>query len=631
MYNQDFSELLNQVINRLPDKKYVGDEIQLKYCLFCGGGERKDIWSFAMNKNNGAWNCQRGKCNKSGNIYDLAKHFGIDYSGYLKKYHNNQIRKTEKKYIKPTSIVSDFSEKTLKYFQSRKISEKTLNYFKIKEQKNFIAFDFYEFGDVVFRKFRIIGNPATKENKWRREPNGKPIFFNFDNSQDFNEPLIICEGEIEAMTAVECGFKNAVSLPSGTNDLECIDLCWDWLNKFEKIILFMDNDLAGLKCFDILLKKLGAWRCYQIIFEDENIKDGNELLVKCGKEKYIETVNSAKIPDFDNIVKFSEIETINQENIELIPTPFELLNQKINGFEMGNLNLLTGYSGGGKSTLINAFILEAADRNYNSYYYSGELANNKTKIWLLKTASGEHNMITKFSHKYNKDIVVTDYEKVKFIENWLDDKLFINKTGMLSEDDLLNTMEYAFKRYNCKFFVIDNLMSIFLNGNENQELTNQKNFILRLKAFANNNNVIVFLVAHTKKPPILKNNVETEITKYDILGSSNIPNLADLILSIRRKKNIDDFGFTETTELKVLKDRGEGQENYTEHLFFSNPAKRFYELNNPDRLKNKNYKWFLEYEKSIGVENAKQIMQTNKQQKELIEAQKMLENEEIPL
>ncbi len=630
MYNQDFRELLTQIINKLPDKKFVGNEIRLQYCLFCGGGEHKDKWSFAINQNNGAWNCQRGKCGKSGNVYDLAKHFGIDYSGYLKKYHNNQIRKTEKKYIKPTSIVSDFSEKTLKYFQSRKISEKTLNYFKIKEQKNFIAFDFYEFGDVVFRKFRIIGNPATKENKWRREPNGKPIFFNFDNSQDFNEPLIICEGEIEAMTAVECGFKNAVSLPSGTNDLECIDLCWDWLNKFEKIILFMDNDLAGLKCFDILLKKLGAWRCYQVIFENENIKDGNELLVKCGKEKYIETIKNAKIPDFENIVKFSEIETINQEDIEVIPTPFFKLNNLINGFELGNFILLTGYSGAGKSTLVNECILEAIDNNYNSYYYSGELPNNKLKIWLLKTASGEHNLITKYSYKYNKNIIVTDCEKVKFIESWLDDKLFINKTGMLAEDDLMNTVEYAFKRYNCKFFVIDNLMSVFLNGNENQELNNQKNFILRLKAFANNNNVIIILIAHPKKPPIIKNNIEIDITKYDILGSSNIPNLADLILAIKRKKGDMNNNFKDISELKLLKDRWEGNENYLEELIFSNNTKRFYEFDNPDRLKNKNYKWYKEYEKTIGKEKLEFKEKKIREEQELAECRRMLENNEIP-
>jgi len=630
MYNQDFTELLNQVLNRLPDKRNNGEEIQTLLCPFCQGGQHKDKWSFAINKNNGAWNCQRGKCGKAGNIYDLAKHFGIDYSGYLKKYYNNQIRKTEKKYVKPTSVVSDYSEKVLKYFASRKISEKTLNYCKIKEQKNYIAFDYYEFGEVVFRKFRIIGDIYKKEDKWRREPNGKPIFFNFDGAQDFNKPLLICEGEIEALTAIECGFNNAVSLPSGTNDLACIDLCWDWLNKFEKIILFLDNDLAGEKCFNDLFKRLGAWRCYKVIIDDEKIKDGNKLLVEHGKEKYIETINNAKIPDFENIVKFSEIKNENIEDIEIIPFPFTKINEAINGLQLGNFILLTGYSGAGKSTLINQLILESIENGYNAYLYSGELPNMKTKTWILKTASGEHNMITKFSYKYNKNIIVTDCEKVKFIENWLDDKLFINKTGMLSEDDLLNTMEYAFKRYNCKFFVIDNLMSVFLNGNENQELINQKNFILRLKAFANNNNVIVFLVAHPKKPPVMQNNQEIELTKYDILGSSTIPNLADLILAIKRnKKKEEDFLFN-TSELILLKDRWEGKEGVRELLNFSNETKRFYEFENNSKQKNKNYKWFLEYEKAIGKEKVELLQIQQRQIREINEAKKMFDNDEIP-
>ena len=56
-----------------------------------------------------------------------------------------------------------------------------------------------------------------------------------------------------------------------------------------------------------------------------------------------------------------------------------------------------------------------------------------------------------------------------------------------------------------------------------------KNLMIQFLQFAVRYNAIVHLVAHPRKPT-----GEIALTEYDILGSSNIPNLAHRIFSIKR-------------------------------------------------------------------------------------------------
>ena len=77
---------------------------------------------------------------------------------------------------------------------------------------NIVVFPFVEHGAVVNEKFRAPGKKF-----WQRQ-GGRRTFWNADALDDpplATGPLslVITEGEIDALTAIECGFPLSVSVP----------------------------------------------------------------------------------------------------------------------------------------------------------------------------------------------------------------------------------------------------------------------------------------------------------------------------------------------------------------------------------------------------------------------------------
>ena len=64
---------------------------------------------------------------------------------------------------------------------------------------------------------------------------------------DKDKPLVLTEGQPDAMAVWQSGYKNVVSVPNGSKNLKWIDHCWDWLQGIKEFIVFADNDLPGLE------------------------------------------------------------------------------------------------------------------------------------------------------------------------------------------------------------------------------------------------------------------------------------------------------------------------------------------------------------------------------------------------
>lgn len=117
----------------------------------------------------------------------------------------------------------------------------------------------FEFAKVV-KVDRVDG----KKKEWRDPEGGKNILFGMCAPQvvaahESRGELVICEGEIDAITWAQYGFP-AVSVPGGAKYTGWIDFCWDWLQAFSKIHVSFDEDAAGrLKLVEIV-QRLGIAR-----------------------------------------------------------------------------------------------------------------------------------------------------------------------------------------------------------------------------------------------------------------------------------------------------------------------------------------------------------------------------------
>ena len=481
------------------------------------------------------------------------------------------IIKTERKPIKAPTIYKNDISKAKEYINKRCISENTLKYADVKEDdKGNIVFVYKnELGEHITNKYR----PARKINKdkkelkmWFESETNINTLYLMDKA-DITKPLVICEGEFDALSLIEAGYKNVVSVPTGCKSTEWITTNWTWLEQFEEIILWYDNDEPGKEGVREVFNRLPN-KVVKIVYSDI-CNDINELLYKHGKEVVLKQLERASIPLIEGVKSTKQIKTFNIYEAETIQIGINKIDDRIIGLPLGSLNVITGRTGEGKSTILNQFFIgESIRQGYKVFLFSGELTESNAKGWLLDTLANKEDLLeftNKKGYKYKK----LSSSAVSRIDDFLEDKFFLYTEEDYSINAIISKMEIMAKRYGAKVFCIDNLM--VTENDEKEELRNQTEIVKKLKSFAKKYNAIVHLVAHPRKAQ----NGQTGLDKSDISGSANITNLADYVMIVQRIKDEDNLTIDKHTILTIDKDRYMGARLGIE-LLFDKDRRRFY-------------------------------------------------------
>ena len=445
-----------------------------------------------------------------GNLYDLQKRLGDDPEPLNK----NRVFVNQKKkiYARPhEDIVPVQEDSVMLYLKNRGFSEETIKYFKIGSTNGSVIFPMYRNGQLINFKKRSI----TDKHHMSMAKDAESILFNRDNI--FDNTLVICEGEYDAMALYQYGI-DAVSVPNGASGMAWIENEWDYIETFDHIKICFDNDDAGRDGAVTLAARLGLWRCSLVILP---CKDANECLLKgVAKDEIIECFNNTKELSPETIVDPSYfMERIKQlcaqgKDSFGTSTAWTELNAMLKGWRDGEVTVWTGRNGSGKSTILNQHILDIAAKNVRSCIYSGEMPPERYLRWAV------------IQLKENDSPGPSAIESALA---WMDGKIYIlNVSSGIEPDKLLSDFEYAARRYSAKHFVIDSLMKIRLN--ENDEYNQQKEFVSRLCDFAKKFNVHVHLVAHPRKTQ----SDSDEPGKVDVKGSSHITDMADNVISLFR-------------------------------------------------------------------------------------------------
>lgn len=565
--------------------KIKGDEIIPRLCPYCRGGSRsKDKETFALNIKKLTFNCRRGSCGVTGSFYQLCKDFNEEADREMDN--NYEIKKQPKKvYIKPVTNIVTPTKIAENYLKMRGFSNGTCKNRKIgSDEKGNIVMPYYENGKLVLVKFR----PSHKINKSKgdikswRETGGKPVFWGMDECK-FELPLVIVEGEMDAMALDECGIKNVVSVPSGCEDLTCVELCWDWLTKFKKITIWGDNDEPGQKMVRSLINRLGEFRCSVI---SSNRKDANEVLYFDGKDKVIETLAAVKEVPIDGLLRLSDVENFDYSKVERVSSGFELIDKAIGGFMMGQVSLWTGSNASGKSTLLGQILIESIEKGFNVCAYSGELPAPLFKYWIELQMAGKSNLKSRFDELKKEDIYFVPDDIKDKMKAWYRDKFFLyDSFGSAKGEDILKIFEYAARRYNCKVFSVDNLMITEFCGGNKDFYRAQSEFMGKIIEFTHKYNVHVHVVAHPRK-------TSGEITKNDVGGSGDLTNRVDNVFSVGRiDKDEKSIALLDCdNKVDILKNRFSGRQDITVGLKFEPLSKRFFAKSDIDS-DSKRYGW----------------------------------------
>ena len=532
-------------------------EVIADTCPFCNGGSSDDKGTFAIGLSNGLFNCKRGGCGKTGTFKQLCDFFGeVPPQGYSLP----KITKQQKKiYTKPdTDKIYPMTEDIVTYFAMRKISEQTLLDWRIGSTKDGnIAFTFYREDELTYVKYRKPKRHEKEDGpkEWA-ETGAEPILYGMDMTT-FNKPLVITEGEIDCLSIYEAGYSNVVSVPAGCNNLEWINLCWDYLEKFNQIILFGDNDEPGLEMISVLSKRLGEDRCMipgeypECIWngKDQNraCKDANEILYCYGPDYLKNMIDSCEPAPIKGVLELSKVPFVDPISIPRIMTRIPRLDNMIGGLSEGGLTVVSGKRGNGKSTIFGMMALNAIEQGEKVCAYSGELSSYKFLEWILLQATEQKYIEYKTDPRSGKNICCVSSEIQKRIKAFLEGNFYLYDNSVIQDDkqteSILRVFEACARRYGCRLFLIDNLMSALCSPDEENKA--QARFTSQLKAFAVKYKAHVILAAHPRKEK-----VGETFTNDSISGSSAISNLADVVLNIERSpkgirvtKNRD-FGVT---------------------------------------------------------------------------------------
>ena len=530
-------------------------QIQPEYCPICGGGAHRDRNSFAINLATGIGGCLRGSCSWHGNFPQLVEAVGARAGDYpMTAFNNPGYRMPEQpaavQYAMPTSKVYPRTAAINGYLESRKISQATLDAYMVgADESGNILFPFYRGGKLIYVKHR---KPVKVEkNKEWQDPGTCPILFGMDLCSP-DAPLIITEGMIDCLSLHEAGLRNVTSVPSGCEQLEWIKTCWTFLEKYDQIILFGDNDEPGRKMVDEVVRRLGEARCIVVdgyparSEKDERVcKDANEILYFCGSEILQEMVRSATRRMPRGLLDLADVDDEDPKDTMRIRTYIPKLDLAIGGLEAGTITVCTGSPGDGKSTLLGQLILGAVEQGHSVCVYSGELPARKFKLWLTLQAAGSDYITLQDDEVKGTKVPFVPRETSKRIAEWFRGHIYLFDNREHFEKSNLNSVmeifELAAKRYGCDMYVVDNVLTLVADAaEENRE---QNTFMSQFNAFLIRYNAVGVVVAHARKVPTNQDYLRLN----DVSGNSAITKLASSVL-VMEKPNI-----------RVLKARDEGR------------------------------------------------------------------------
>jgi twinkle protein len=418
------------------------------------------------------------------------------------------------------------SDKLVKYCESRKINQYTLKEFNITEETQYqpqlqkevnnIVFNYFEGDTLVNKKYR------SGDKKFTQSKNGKPILYNINSIIGQNEAYIV-EGEFDVLALHEIGIKNVVSLPSGANDN---DNYWinseKYLTDIKKFYIATDNDNSGNIVAEKIAQRLGRYRCERIIFDN---KDANSDLIEGVLEKTIH--NKKKYPVSGSFTTEDLLEKMVDLYDSGLPNCIELKNEYFgnlnNIFKLmfGHLVVGTGIPSHGKS-------------NFTEWLVVNYLLENDIKASFF---SPEHQPMELHMSTFVQKVIGKNYffeidgtERCSKLEvmqfhNWANQKLYLTspENGEYANWDwIFEKFKEQIFSFGINIFVIDAWNKVEFTGNRT-ERENISRTLSRLTQFAQQNNVLIIVIAHPTKMK-KEAGVYDEPTLYDVSGSADFRN-----------------------------------------------------------------------------------------------------------
>ena len=369
-----------------------------------------------------------------------------------------------------------------------------------------IGFPYYRDGALVAAKYR-----SFPEKDFTQDSGGAHDFFGIDNV-DTTKPLIIVEGEIDALTLMEAGIVNAVSVPSGApikvadgkvlpSEDKKFAYVWNAREVIEAVpyvVLATDQDGPGQALAEELARRIGKEKCRVAKFDAKDLNDIFTDPTREGSKSVQDVIDRASPYPVSGL---SDARTYEDRINDLFSkgtgkgfsTGYSSVDS-IYTVAPGQLTVVTGYPSSGKSNFIDQVMVNLA----------------KASDWKFAVCSFENQPeihITRLMEIYTGKRFFEGKERMTQHERdqafaWVKEHfLFIDSQGEEPNtlDSILERARVAVKRMGVRGLVIDPYNYIDLNRDNTTETEAISNMLTRVQKFCKAQDVHTFFIAHPSK------------------------------------------------------------------------------------------------------------------------------------
>jgi twinkle protein len=384
-----------------------------------------------------------------------------------------------------------------------------------------VAFPYRRNGKAYAAKFRTI------DKQFRSTEGVSRGLYNEDELRTRPSlPIVICEGEIDALSIIQAGWERCVSVPDGWtkdgNKTEALVAAEADLRTSPYVVVAADQDEAGESLPRAVANILAGHDVRYATWPD-GCKDANDVLVKLGEGALASCLNAAKRidPPGGVISGFSDLPPMSVQRVLRVgQDPFD----KVIALELGEMSVWTGLPGHGKSTLVTWVADEVSQ---NEGIRIGNIGFETHPFRIRDQLSRSH---------YRKPFKDLDAgQRVAFLAD-LDARWRLvhlsDEGGFENNLAWLESMVKALViRDGCKLVIIDpwNELEHMLQPGEN--MTSYVNFALKfIRRLAAKLEAHIMVVAHPKK--MMTDGKPRPPTGYDIADSAAFFNKPGLGITV---------------------------------------------------------------------------------------------------
>lgn len=413
-----------------------------------------------------------------------------------------------------------------------------------------LLFPYYslESGLPVAAKFRQW---PDKEFAWSGDAT-KATWFGLNAVHQQASSVVLCEGESDTLSVAQALSLDpsfaVLGLAKGAGSAEAtVKKTLAWLrSRFERIYLMFDNDEAGQEAQAKALALLPKGRTF-IVSLPTGVKDANELLLSKQSDGILDAVSTARqvVPEsiLDSAALVNDAMEFYYDPRAMfgVSTGYPLLDKALGGFAPGQVTVLAGDTGVGKTT------------------FATQLAYNHAKVspvlFIPLEMSATH-MSLKAAEFHSKKPLLSEPETLNIDPLELRQYLtevngmfkFYDHYGMMGFDELQEAVEVAKAAYGVEMVVLDHITAAA--GNEWKDIAD---FIQRLKNVALAAKVHILALVHVNIDDDEGMNGAKKLRLSHVRGGKAIAQWSDTVLGIERDRN---GGDTTVRTLKLNRVRG---------------------------------------------------------------------------